>query len=194
MEWVVPAVLVLLLAWGGLIRSRLRRLRLEATSAWPPLEALLRRRHGLVSPLIQALQTLPPKEQKPVQALLKARKGAALADLSPLAAGKAEMSLATAIENVRTLAGQHPELADEARFRQTLAALDALDEEIAAAQDSFNRAVYVYNLACVAVPAIIIAKYMNFWKIEYFGLDGDAREAVAEIERGHVQQRPEPML
>lgn len=194
MEWVIPAMLVLLLVWASLTRARLRRLRQEAVAAWPPLEALLRQRHGLITPLAQALQTLAPKTPRPVQAMINARKTAAIADLSPRVAGHAEQNLAAAIEGVRSLADRHTELSHEPRFQQILASLDALAEDIAAAQDRFNSAVYAYNLACVGIPAIIVAKYLSFWKLEYFGLDGEALDTVDQIERGQAPQRHEPMI
>jgi hypothetical protein len=193
MEWVIPAVLVLLLGWGTLIHGRLRRLRHEAVSAWPPLETLLRRRHGLITPLAQLFQSLPQKAQKPVQAMIKARNAAALADLSPFAAGKREQALSAAIDGVRALAEGRPELSGEARLHQILASLDALDEEIAAAQDGFNRTVHDYNLACASGPAVIVAKFLNFWKIEYFGLD-DGSSGSMETEREHAPQRHEPLI
>lgn len=194
MEWVIPAVLVLLMGWGALIRARLRRMRHEAVSAWPALETLLRRRHGLITPLAQIFQSLPQRAQKPIQAMIKARNAAALADLSPVAAGKRELALSAAIDNVRSLAEAHPELSGEGRLGQILAAIDALDEEIIAAQDGFNGLAHQYNLACARGPAAVVAKLLNFWRIEYFGLDDSAEESGMEDDRGHAPQRHEPFI
>jgi hypothetical protein len=194
MEWVIPAVLVLLMGWGALIRARLRRMRHEAVSAWPALEALLRRRHGLITPLAQVFQSLPQRAQKPIQAMVKARNAAALADLSPVAAGKREQALSVTIDGVLALAEGRPELSGDARLHQIVASLNALDEAIAAAQDRFNRIAHDYNLACAAGPAVFVAKLLNFRKIEYFGLDGEESEPSAQVEREHAPQRHEPMI
>jgi LemA protein len=186
MEWVIPAVLAIILAWASWIHARLRRLRREAVNAWPPLATLLQRRHGLVGALVQALQDLPRRAQKPVQALGRARQAALMADLSPLAASRAERALETAIANALAEAEAHPDRVDAARLRQIAGALEALAADIAAAAEAFNREVFAYNMACVGVPAILLVKLMNIWKLEYFGLDEEDLDALSEIERGHA--------
>ncbi|WPB84835.1 LemA family protein [Sediminicoccus rosea] len=186
MEWVIPAVLVALVTWGGLIRTRLRRLRAEAVGTWPALAARLQRRHGLVTPLVQALQDLPRKAQKPVQALVKARNAALVADLSPMAAGLAEQALETAIVNALAHGEAHPDQVDPARLAQLAHSFEEMAEEITDAAEAFNHAVFAYNMACVGTPAIVIAKWLNFYKLEYFGLDQAEREALTQIERGHA--------
>ena len=186
MEWAIPAVLAILLAWGSWIHARLRRLRRRAVSAWTPLADLLQRRHALVAPLMQALRDLPRAAQKSVKALGQARQAALLADLSPLAAGGVEGRLENAIADALAEADAHMDLVDEARLRQLATSLETLSEDIAAAAEAFNREVFAYNMACVAVPAILIAELMNFRKLEYFGLSPADLEALTEIERGHA--------
>lgn len=193
MEWVIPAVLVVLLAWGGLIRARLRRLRTAAIEAWPPLAVRLQRRHGLVAPLAQALQDLPRKAQKPVQALLNARKAALVADLSPMAAGKAEQALETAIINALTQGEAFPDQVDATRLAQLTEAFEAAALEISEAAEAFNQAVFTYNMAAVRTPAILVAKLLNYWKLEYFGLESTEHEALTEMERGHAPNAGTPM-
>jgi hypothetical protein len=186
MEWVIPAVLVILLAWGTAIRSRLRRLQQEATGHWSPLAEVLRRRHGVAASLIRALQDLPRKAQKPVQALAKARTAALVADLSPMAAGVAEKGLETAIVNALAQADAHPDQVDAIRLDQLAHALEALAADITAAAEAFNHAAFTYNAACADAPAILVARLLNFWRIEYFGLEQAEREALTEIERGEA--------
>lgn len=193
MEWVIPAVLVVFLTWGGLIRARLRRLWVAAIDAWPPLAARLHRRHGLVTPLIQALQDLPRKAQKPVQALVKARNAAVAADLSPLAASAAEQALETAIVNALAHAAAYPAEVDEGRLGQLALAFEEVATEITAEAEAFNHAVFAYNIACARAPGLVVANLLNFRKLEYFGLDQAELDAVARIEHGHAPARGAPM-
>lgn len=193
MEWVIPAVLVVLLAAGGLIRARLRRLRLAAIEAWPPLAARLQHRHGLVAPLAQALQDLPRKAQKPVQALLQARKAALAADLSPMAAGIAEQGLETAIINALIQGEAFPDQVDAARLAQLTEAFEAAAREITQAAEAFNQAVFTYNMATNRSPAILVAKLLNYWELGYFGLEREDREALTEMGRGPARAPSAPM-
>lgn len=193
MEWVVPAVLVVLLAWAGWIRARLLRLRRTAVEAWPPLAALLHRRHGLVTPLAQALQNLPRKAQKPVQALLAARNAAVVADLSPMAAGVAEQALESAIINAVTQGEAHPDQVDGARLSQIAAAFEQVASEITAAAEAFNQAAFAYNTASMGAPAILIARWLNYAQFEYFGLEQAERDALRDMERGYTPAPGAPM-
>ena len=193
MEWVIPAVLVVLLAWATLIRGRLRRLRMAAIQAWPPLAAQLQRRHGLVTPLAQALQDLPRRAQKPVQTLLAARTRALVADLSPMAAGVAEQALEAAIINAVVQGEAFADQVDAARLAQIARSLEEVAREISSVAGAFNEAAFAYNTACAGTPAILVAQALNYWKLEYFGLDQAEREALTEVERGHAPVAGAPM-
>lgn len=193
MEWVIPAVLVVLLAWGGLIRARLRRLRLAAVEAWPPLAAALRRRHGLVAPLAQALESLPRKAQKPLHVLAKARKAALVAELSPQAAGVAERALETAIIDAIIHGEAFPDQVDAARLAQLAQAFEAVAGEITAAAEAFNQAAFAYNTACSGGPALAVARGLNYWKLEYFGLDEGESGVATQAERGPAAEAGAPM-
>lgn len=186
MEWVIPAILVLLSGWGALLHRRLSALRRSAISAWSPLEAGLRQRHDLVAPLAQALQGLPAKEQQPVQAMIKARNAAIAADLSPLRAGRAEAALGAAIQAVISLAREKAALEGQAKLQRLLPLLDGAERDIAAAEVEFNHGALVYNRACSHGPSYIVARLMSFFHIEYFGVAHDDRAALQRITRHSV--------
>jgi len=192
MEWVLPAILVLLSGWGALLHRRLSALRQAAISAWSPLDAGLRQRHDLVAPLAQALQALPAKEQQPIQAMIKARNAAIAADLSPLRAGQAEAALGAAIRAVIALAKGRAELESDARLRRLMPLLEGRERDIAAAEAGFNRAALTYNQACSRGPSFVVAKLMSFFQIEYFGVAHDDRAALQRITRHSVATGREP--
>ncbi|MBS7789074.1 LemA family protein [Roseococcus sp. SDR] len=193
MEWVIPAVLVVLLGWGTLIRARLKRLHTAAVEAWPPLAAALQRRHALVTPLVKTLEPLPRKSQRPLQNLVKARKAALVADLSPQAAGAAEHALETAIIEALIHGEAFPDQVDTARLAQFADAFEQAAERISAAAEAFNEAAFAYNSACVGSPVTLVAKLSNYWPLEYFGLDLTERGPTTQNERGQAAEPGAPM-
>jgi LemA protein len=190
MEWVVPAVLVVVFLWGSVIYRRLAGLRREAVAAWPPLEAKLRQRHEVISHLVQALQALPAKQQKPVQALLKARNAAIVADLSPAAAGDAEWNLGVAIQRALALTAGHPQLQADPRLLRLAPLLDRLEREIAEAGAGFNQAALAFNQASFRAPGIFVAKLMNLHAVEYFALGQEERKALEAMRWDGMAKAP----
>lgn len=183
MEWVIPAIVLVLAVWGTLIHRRLSRLRMQALAAWPDLAAVLGERHGLVAHILRAAQTHAPREKKLLDNMISARNAAIVADLSPRTAGLAERQLTDAIGRVLALARTHPELAKDALFLRLETKLAGLEAAMAEAKDAFNREALVFNLAATGVPAILIAKFGNMLLLEYFALDKEA-EAAMRAARG----------
>lgn len=190
MEWVLPAVLVVVLSCGALIHQRLARLRQEAIHAWPMLEAKLRQRHDLIAPLARSFQALPVSARKPAHVVIKARNAAAQADLSPAIASAAEETLAAAIRNALSLAGTHPELAGDARLQRLVPLLATTEREIAEAAAAFNRAAIAFNLASFRAPGILVAKVMNLHRVEYFARDKTERVALQAMQWQAIGQAP----
>lgn len=175
MEWVVPAILVVVLLAGVMIHRGIAVSRRVALAAWPPLALALRRRHELAGQLAQAARAWPVQEQRPVQAMLKARDAAIQAELSPAAAAEAERALGAAIGRVVAAAGVEP------RIQRLVPALEGAEQEISAAAQAFNRAALAHNQACLRAPGIFVAKAMNVATIPYFALhaeDGAALQAL----------------
>ncbi|MBX9749908.1 MAG: LemA family protein [Roseococcus sp.] len=180
LEWLIPAILVVLGLWIALTHVRLSGMRRAAIATWDPLEMLLRQRHDLVAPLIQLVLAHLPKQKKLTDTLLQARNAALGADLSPDATGRAELHLATAMQRVLDLERTHPELGAELTFRRIRASFEELDAEIALAGEAFNEAALCYNRAAVSIPAILVVKYAGLHLLEYFAVLAEEREALRQ--------------
>lgn len=178
LEWLIPAILLVLGLSIGLIHRRLSVMRRAAIATWDPLEVMLRQRHDLVAPLIQLALTHARKQKNLTDALLQARNAALRADLSPEAAGRAELQLAAAMQRVLDLGRTHPDLTADLTFRRIQSRFEALGEEITMAGDTFNEAALAYNRAAISVPAILVAKYANLFLLEYFAIQGKERDAM----------------
>lgn len=178
LEWLIPAILLVLGLWITQIHRRLTRMRRAAIATWDPLEVALRQRHDLVAPLIQVVLAHAPRQKRLADALLEARNLALRADLSPEAAGRAELQLGAAMHRIFELERTQPELGADLTFRRIQTRFAQLGEEIATAGEAFNAVALEYNRAAISIPAILVAKYANLHLLEYFALEGEAREAM----------------
>lgn len=155
-EWVIPAVAVVLLLWLLSIHRRLKMLKSDAAQLWQELEARLRRRHDLVPVLVEtAGQVMRPKV---VQAVSDARRLAATAE-SPESIGKAEAALAAAIDKVLELAKARPELQADASFRRLRAEFTELEAEIVEARSLFNETVEEHNRVKSGLGGAFLSNY-----------------------------------
>ncbi|UPY36499.1 LemA family protein [Sediminicoccus sp. KRV36] len=171
--------MLILAVWAGVTHRRLDGLRKAAVEAWPPLEATLRRRHNVVGPLGQRVLALAPKEKAAIAAMIKARGDASMTDLSPVAAGKAELALTSAIVNVMAVSQAYPELAADLEFRRLETELTQREAQIAAAREAFNQAALAFNRAALSGAAILVTKFGGLGMVEYFGLSREEQAAMA---------------
>lgn len=180
-EWVVPAVALLLLIWLATAHRRLIALRDVAMQAWAEVDDGFRRRHDLVSRLVEKTEGHLDKRDRSVQALVDARKAAATA--STLAAlGKAEVTLNMAIEKVLASAGSRPELLDDAGFRRLRSELPEMERRLEALRRDFNEVVEDYNRARAGFPAGLLTYVVNLPPLEPLPMpkaaEPEARRAV----------------
>ena len=178
MEWVIPAIFVVLLVWLVTIYNRMVALRQTTGQAWADVEVQLKQRHDLVPNLVETVKGYAAHERGTLDAVVQARNQATAAP-SPEAAGKAEAALTGALGRVFALAEAYPDLKADAGFRQLQSELSDLENKIAAARRFFNNAVQEYNTSTEQFPAIILAKNAGFMRMEFFAL-AEAERAAAE--------------
>jgi len=169
MEWVIPAVALLLLIWGAFVHRRLVSLRETATQVWSDVDAGFRQRQELIPRLLQKIQGHLDMEGKPVRALNDARRAAGQAQ-TPDAIGKAEATLDAAIDRVLVLAAGKPELAADAGFRRLQSNLPEMEKRLAALRRHFNDSVEDYNAARLGFPGAFLAYVVNFPLLERLGV------------------------
>ncbi|MDB5414834.1 MAG: rane protein [Rubritepida sp.] len=179
MEWVIPAVAVLLLAWCLVTYNRLVALRRVATQAWADIEVELRRRHDLVPNLVETVKGHVADESKLLDAVIRARNQATLAQ-SPETIGKAEAALTSTIRRVVKLAKVYPTLKADAGFQQLKSRLSELEDWLDDARRFFNNSVQENNTSLGQLPAVLLADACGFKIMEFFALENSEREA-AEV-------------
>jgi LemA protein len=174
-EWVPPAVAVLVLIWGMVTRGRLIALQQTAVQAWMEVDELLRRRHQLVSRLVEAVPA-PGKRERKALDLAKAAMGRAATAETPGSIAKAEEALTAAIAAVFEVAAENP---DVVRLR---AELSAIENRILSSARHFNEVAQDYNEARMGFSGVLIAYVTRFDVLEYYKAANASSRA----------QRPDP--
>jgi len=177
MEWLIPALALPVLVLMTAVHRRLSALRREIDPAWVELDHALRKRHGLVTSLLEAVRRHAPKETKLLDGAAQARAKATLADLAPEAHAKAEQALTVALDRVIGLAEARPALQEDPRFKRMTDSLAKANEAIELAIEAFNGRVLAYADAKRHGLALVMAKYFLFRDVEFFVADKAAREA-----------------
>lgn len=182
-EWVIPAVAVVLLLWAKIVHGRLIAARDVALEIWSEIDAKFRERHDLASRLLQKVEGVLGSENRSVQAVTGALRAAATAQ-DPEAIGKAEVALGASLGSVLAKAGAHPAFEGDAGFRRLQSKLAEMENEIEASRREFNEAVENFNHARTGFPAGFLTYVINLPP-----LDRLAVPKTAEAQAGRAVQR-----
>lgn len=166
-EWIVPAVAVLLVVWGMVTRGRLITLRQAAEVAWTETDEKLRRRHDRVSRLADAVGGRMPREKKLLDAILAARRVAA-SQQEPQTIGKAEGALSLAIARFFEKVDENSEVRADPGLQRLRADFSALESEIGRSARAFNDAARAYNDTRMGFHGTLLGYIARFEVLPYY--------------------------
>jgi LemA protein len=167
MEWVIPAAALLLLIWAVITRRRLVALQQAAVHAWAEVDGLLRRRHDLISRLVEAVRGRVARERKSLDGVMTAR-GRAAAEQAPAGIGKAEAALSAAIGRVFEVVEENPGLKADPDLLRLQSELSAVESGIVKSARHFNEAAREYNDARLGFPGAFLAYVIRFDLLQYY--------------------------
>src|SRR3954463_1884264 len=173
----IAAALVLGLLWVLSGYNKLVRLRNRADALWADVDVQLKRRHDLVSNLVETVKGYASHESSTFEKVTQAR-AAAMQASGPAESGQAEGQLTAALGGLRVVAEQYPELRATENFQQLQRQLSELEDEIQASRRIYNSNVQQYNTRIQQFPWSIIANQGGFTAKPFFEI-GDAAEREA---------------
>jgi LemA protein len=159
--WLFLGALAALVLWSISTYNRLVRLRNRADAVWADIEVQLKRRHDLVSNLVEVVEGYAAHERETFEEVTEARSDAVAAE-SPDEQARAENALSGALARLFARAEAYPELEAEERFRDLQDELVRLEDTIALARQAYNLAVQAYNNNVQTVPTNIVAWIASF--------------------------------
>lgn len=176
MTWVILGIVVLLvivviLVYNGLIRSRN-----QVENAWSQIDVQLKRRIDLIPNLVETVKAYAAHEKATLDAVITARNRAMSAPADPHSQAAADNAVAGALRQLFALSEAYPDLKANQNFLALQEELSATEGRVAYARQFYNDTVLTYNNKLQAFPTLIFAKMLKFDKREYFEADEGARE------------------
>jgi LemA protein len=179
----VLAVLAALAAlWVVMTYNSFVRLRNKADEAWSGVDVQLKRRHDLVPNLVEAVKGYAAHESAVLTEVTEAR-AQAMSSFSPAERPAAEARLSSALDGIRVVAEQYPELKAQESFGRLQGQLAELEDQIQAARRIYNANVNAYNTVIQVFPSSLVAGN-SFTKRDLFVLDSSADRAVPVVAFG----------
>ena len=167
--WILLGILAFLFFYGVSLYNRLVTLRNLVAEAWSSIDVMLKKRHNLISNLVETVKGYAQHERGTLEDVVKARSRAVDAD-SVEQQQEAENQLTSALGNLFALAEQYPDLKASTNFLQMQADLSVIEQDIERARRYYNGTVRDYNIYIEQFPSNLVAGMYNFQKGDFFEL------------------------
>lgn len=185
LEWLIPvgiavAVIVLLLVWFFVARSRLRGHDARADAAWHEIELQLKRRADLVPAVTAAVRDHAQHGEQALVEIERARAETLSAD-SPVAASTAENHFQGALRGLFGVADAYPQLTASPDFLRLKSDLVQTEDKLQTSRRNYNGAVRSLNAAVTTFPNRLVAGPAGVRQREFFEVTD--RAAISEPPR-----------
>jgi LemA protein len=174
--WIALSIVVIIVLWGIVSYNRLVAMWQHCNQAFADIDVQLKRRHDLVSNLVETVKGYVGHERGTLDAVVQAR-NAAVPTQGLAAKAQAETMLGGALRQLFALAEAYPDLKANSNFQQLQTDLANIEKKLAAARRSFNGTVQRYNSMIQQVPMVLFATVFGFAPHEFFNV-GDERQTL----------------
>ena len=174
---VFGGLLLLILLYIFALYNGLVTLRVRIKEAWSGIEVQLKRRSSLIPNLIETVKGYAKHEKSVFENVTKAR-SAMLSAKNPKQAAVAENMLTGALKTLFAVAEDYPDLKASDNFKELQEELSDTETKIAASRQFYNSNVMEYNTKIQVFPSMLIARFFNFQKEEFFEADEAAKEEI----------------
>src|SRR5689334_7559257 len=173
MEWIVLAIVVLVILWlvftyNGLITARNR-----TQEAWSEIDVELKRRHDLIPNLVNTVQGYMGHERWSLEAVTNARAAAVSAGATgdPAKIGQAENMLSQSLRSLFAVSENYPDLKAISAFTNLQEALTATEDKLEFSRRFYNGNVRDYNTKLQTLPTSLIGSMLGFKPFGFFQAD-----------------------
>jgi LemA protein len=182
MEWIVLAIVVLVILWlvftyNGLITARNR-----TQEAWSEIDVELKRRHDLIPNLVNTVQGYMTHERGTLEAVTNARAAAVAAGATgdPTKIGQAENMLSQSLRSLFAVSENYPDLKAITAFTNLQENLTATEDKLEFSRRFYNGNVRDYNTKLQTLPTSLIGSILGFKPFGFFQADEGDR-AVPQV-------------
>ncbi|WP_018935458.1 LemA family protein [Thioalkalivibrio sp. ALJ24] len=191
MEWVILAIVLLLVIWGVWTYNRLVTSRNRYQNAFAQIDVQLNRRYDLIPNLVKVADRYMAHEKDTLEAVIQARNQAqsslqkAAADPSNPDAmrelSQSEQGLSGALGRLFALSEAYPDLKANENMMQLSEELSSTENRIAYARQAFNDAVMSYNILREMFPNSLVANNFGFRRAELLEIEDPQRREAVEV-------------
>ncbi len=174
---IILAVVIVLAGYVLFLYNALVTRRNRVDEGWSDIDVQLKRRHDLITNLMESVKGYMAHERETLEAVTAARTAAVNAQASGNTAqlAQAENMLTGALKTIFALSENYPNLRANENFLQLQQELADTENKIMAARRFYNGQVRDFNTAVQQFPAVVIANPLGFKARMFFELD-DASE------------------
>jgi LemA protein len=176
MEWIILAIVVVLVLVVIGIYNRLVALRQNVNQGVADIDAQLRQRHDLIPNLVNTVKGYATHEKTTLDEVIEARNRAAQSTNSAN-----EAQLRVALDKLLALGEAYPDLKASANFQELQNELTDTEDKLAAARRALNAAVSRYNAGRESFPAVLFAGGLGFREADFHRLDDSEKGTVDQV-------------
>jgi LemA protein len=166
---------VIFLAIVIYIYNRLVRLRYAVKNSWSDIDVHLKKRYELLPNLIEAVKGYTMHESETLLKIAQLRSSAMRAQ-TPLEKAKADNMLTQTLKSLFAVAEAYPELKADEHYKEIMANMKEIDDNIEHARRFYNASVKDYNVATGVFPTNIVASSFSFQPEDFFSLEDEEME------------------
>jgi len=171
-------ILVAAVLWLVLTYNRFVSLRNRAKEAWSDIDVQLKRRYDLIPNLVETVKGYASHERELLEKVTQAR-AQAMGAQTIKEKGKAENFLSSTLKSLFAVSENYPDLKASVNFLELQRELRDTEDKIQAARRFYNTNVRDLNTKTESFPDKIVAQAFGFKSMEFFEIEGEAREPVA---------------
>lgn len=144
--------------------------------AFSQVDVFLKKRHDLIPNLVATAGTYMKYEKETLESVTAMRARAVSGALSPEQRAQVEGQISKALGSIMVSVEKYPELKADQNFLRLQAALNEIEEQIAAARRAYNAAATDYNNALQMFPTRLMGVVMGFQTRPVFAATAEDRE------------------
>ncbi len=169
---IILIVFVLPIIWIVVSYNLLVRDKTRVLTAWSDIDVQLKRRHDLIPKLIDAVKQYSDYESSTLSAITELRTESESL-LNVIDKSTVEGKIGKQLHNLIAIAEDYPDLKANQSFIDLQYNLTEVENQIQYARRYYNGAVRNLNIRIDSFPDLLIARFFNFKKADFFEFDED---------------------
>lgn len=169
---IIGSIVVVVLLYGIGTYNQFIRVKNKVDEALSGIDVALAKRYAILTNLVEVVKGYVQHEREVLVSLVKLRNGNMLNRV------EVDQNQLLAKEQLFALQEVYPELKANEQFLSLQAAIQDVEEHLAASRRMYNSNVSIYNDLVLSFPSNLIGNMINAGKMEYFIAKEEERENI----------------